>query len=154
MTADDPAPTPAGLPRPGALARVPVTGGEDGAPLPAAPSGELVTVSLSPEAADALDSTGLTKQGYWVVGVAAEPPGGAVVDVCAADDTLRRNPEWWRAVAARAERVFNLAAGPVRLLLGSVLTAHATAALAPIQEDDGSASPSEPGYEPGDGDGR
>lgn len=98
-------------------------------PLPAVPDGQVVTASVNSPSAEGVLLT-LELRGYRPVGVQSAPllpPGLAFVDLLAPVSLAVEAPDWWRQVAACADRVLPLACGPVHTLLRQLLTVHATA---------------------------
>lgn len=92
--------------------------------VPPAPVGTDITVSFSCPAA-AASAAAVAALGYRCVGLspgsASSPP---VADFLVPQAILDQHPEWWRAMADRAEQVFALAFGPAALALREVLRVH------------------------------
>lgn len=97
--------------------------------LPAAPSGTRLTVTLGH--ADLAEHTGhLAELGYVVVGVAADHrPLGHVADVLVPAAIREAAPVWWADLRGRADRVFDLAFGPVARVLAPEIDLHLRAAV-------------------------
>lgn len=107
------------------LVRIPVRGPRWWAALPPVPPGQRVTVTLG--RADLLpsDVSQPTTRGYEVVGVASDRrPIGTVVDVYLPAELQRHFPGYTTALLERADRAFDLAMGPVQLVLAPELAMH------------------------------
>lgn len=113
-------------PAPGTvLVRVPVHGRAWVATLPRVPAGSSpLTVTLGhADLAPPVDD--LVAGGYRIVGVAADHrPLGDVVDVLVPPQLRQGHPAWFAALAARADRVFDLAFGPVARVLAPEVALH------------------------------
>lgn len=117
----------------GALLRLVVESSRWAESLPPPPLGAEVTVSFSSHAALVEHGDALELLGYRVVGVAEQPvlPGpplpecpAGIADFLTMQALIERHPTWWRALAAHADRVFNLSLGPVAAMLWPVLLTH------------------------------
>lgn len=93
--------------------------------LPPVPERAVLTVTvghpdLLPVAVDDLVSGG-----YRIAGVASERrPVGRNVDVLVPPTLREHHPEWWAALTADAERVFDLRLGPVLMVLAAEIDLH------------------------------
>ncbi|HWB71911.1 MAG TPA: hypothetical protein VG452_06815, partial [Egibacteraceae bacterium] len=104
--------------------------------LPPAPAGPPVTVSFSSSLAAGEHAGALQALGYRVVGVAGAADGPAAAGGGPSEAPTARflvptavaeaAPGWWRALAGRADRVLDLAFGPVAVALADVLELHAS----------------------------
>lgn len=98
--------------------------------VPPVPGGHRVTVTFSDAEAEAEHGDALALLGYRVLGVAATPEGlppdaGRYADVLVGEALLATHHRWAKAMAALATRIWRLEHGPVRLVLGATLAAHA-----------------------------
>lgn len=97
--------------------------------IPPVPAGRTVTVSVSSARVADRDGPALRALGYRVVGVGADPAAdrtGAALFLVR-QDVAAAHPTWWRALADRAERVHNLAHGPVAAVFAAALRRHVEA---------------------------
>jgi hypothetical protein len=108
----------------GALLRLTVDGDDWGEHLPPVPPGQDVTVAFSTADAEAVHAEALALLGYRVVGEPAATTGDAVAEVLVRQAVLEAHPTWWRALAALADRAYNLAHGPAAALLAPALAPH------------------------------
>jgi hypothetical protein len=97
--------------------------------IPPAPAGSDVTVSLSPAAAAAGHADALADLGYRPVGTdrRTQPVAagaGASVQLLVDPGLIEASPTWYRALAERAERAFNLAHGPAAAALAPLVQLH------------------------------
>ena len=98
--------------------------------LPQVPDGRTLTVTVGHPGLLPVPADDLVRNGYRLVGVAAEHhPIGRSVDVLVPPDLQREHPEWWRGLLDRAERVFDLRLGPVQRVLAVELGLHRTGAV-------------------------
>ncbi len=115
-----------GFLREGALARLPVTGADWSQRILRVPVGHDVSVSFTTAQSASRHTGTLERRGYRVVGV--QPFGTAggldVADFVVSRWLLEARPDWWRALAAHADRAFNLSHGPVHLAFEAVLRIH------------------------------
>lgn len=119
-----PTPTSA-LPAGTLLVRVPVGGPSWPRSLPVVPLGHHVTVTLGHTALLPGPDDGLSASGYRIAGVAADHrPLGAVVDLLVPAGLRTCDPVWWQELRGHAERVFDLAFGPVAHLLSAEVALH------------------------------
>ena len=115
----------AALPAGTLLVRVPADTASWPRSLPAVPPGHTVTVTLGhihllPGPADGLEASG-----YRVAGAAAEHrPLGSLVDLLVPAAVRDADPRWWEQIRQRADRVFDLAFGPVAALLSAEVELH------------------------------
>ena len=119
-------PTPMTAPPAGTLlVRVSAAGPAWPRSLPAVPVGHRVTVTLGQAELIPGPGDGLEPSGYRVAGVAADHrPLGSVVDLLVPADLRHAEPEWWAEIRERADRVFDLAFGPVAQLLSAEVALH------------------------------
>lgn len=123
---EHPVPTPlAALPVGTLLVRVPAADATWPRDLPAVPLGHHVTVTLGHAALIPGPGDGLAGSGYRVAGVATDHrPLGPCVDLLVPPAVRDADPRWWGAVRGRADRVFDLAFGPVAALLSAEVALH------------------------------
>lgn len=89
------------------------------------PEGHAVTVSFSRPAAAAEHAEALELLGYRLVGAREAGRAGAVVaEFLVPRALLEAHPTWWRALAERADQVFDLSLGPVLAMLDGLLRTH------------------------------
>lgn len=115
------------------LLRLPVDGHDWSEHLPPAPPGEDVTVAFSSAIAMARHGELLDSLGYRCVGVVVtgRPRGApATCDVLVARTLAVEHAAWWRALADRAERAYDLAMGPVAVALADAVDVHRAAGAA------------------------
>lgn len=93
------------------------------ASLPAVPGDRALTVSVGRPGLLPVPADDLATRGYRVVGVATRV--GPYVDVLVPLSLQASEPTWWESLIRRAERVFDLRLGPVRLVLAEELELHA-----------------------------
>lgn len=109
----------------GVLLRLPLDA-RRGMPIPSAPAGADITVSLSPAAA-AGSAQDLEALGYRCVGRSpVSGTAGPTADFLVSEAVLERHPRWCQELAGHAEQVFRLAFGPALAALADVLDAHRT----------------------------
>ncbi len=98
------------------------------AALPVVPPGQLVTVSTTAPAPEAVAS--LRRGGYVYIGEIPDPliSDRAVVDVVVPGPLAETDPTWWRAATGEAEAVVTLAHGPVARIFGGLVATHRTVA--------------------------
>ena len=100
------------------------------AQLPQVPDDRVLTVTVGHPALLPVPVDDLVRNGYRLVGVAAEhQPIGRSVDVLVPPELQRDHPDWWRSLLTRAERVFDLRLGPVQRVLAFELGLHRTGAV-------------------------
>jgi hypothetical protein len=97
--------------------------------IPPAPGDADVTVSLSPAAAAAGHADALEDLGYRPVGTDRRTQplavgAGASVQLLIAFALIETYPTWYRALAERAERAYNLAHGPAAAALAPLVQLH------------------------------
>lgn len=92
------------------------------ASLPAVPGDRVLTVSVGRAGLLPVPAEELAARGYRVVGVAHTL--GPHVDVLVPLSLQSHHPTWWESMIRRAERVFDLRLGPVRLVLAEELQLH------------------------------
>lgn len=118
------------LPRPdGAILRL-LTGADGWAEdIPPAPRRHRITVTFSTMDALALHGEAMQLLGYEVAGVRSCPLGEprSCADLLVPSLLVESRSRWMRALSDRADRVFNLRAGPVALAFGDVVDAHLSA---------------------------
>ena len=107
----------------GALLRLPVDAGAWAEDLPPVPDGCRVTVSFSSDDACTEHAEALQLLGYTVVGV-LQTAGPPCADVVIEPAVATGHPTFWRSLGKRADRAYNLAAGPVAGLLAPQLALH------------------------------
>ncbi len=112
---------------PGLVLRIPAP--DDGwlERLPPPPDGAQVTVSLTDPAAAERTAGRLAELGYVPVGAAGADGERQWADLLVTRAVLDEDPSWRLRLTVDGLRVFDTALGPVRLLLGPVLAAHAGA---------------------------
>jgi hypothetical protein len=111
------------------LVRVPARDRSWPSTLPVVPGGRTLTVTLGHADLATVPADDLVASGYRIVGVAADHrPLGHVVDVLVPAALRREQPAWWDELFARADRVFDLAFGPVARVLAAELDLHLRAA--------------------------
>lgn len=117
----------------GALLRLTIDSSRWAESLPPPPLEMVVTVSFASPAALHEHGEALELLGYRVVGVAEQPdlPGpplpespAGVADFLVVQPMIEAHPTWWRALADHADRIYNLALGPVSAMLWPVLVTH------------------------------
>lgn len=91
--------------------------------LPAVPGDRALTVSVGRPELLPVPAEDLASRGYRVVGVSHRV--GSYVDVLVPLSFQTSEPIWWESLVRRAERVFDLRLGPVRLVLAEDLQLHA-----------------------------
>lgn len=107
------------------LVRLPAADETWATTLPPLPRGVVVTVTLGHPRLVPNSTQDPLGAGYRVVGVATEHrPIGPVVDLFVSAGLRDAHPEWWTALLARAERVFDLRLGPVQRVLATELALH------------------------------
>jgi hypothetical protein len=119
-------PTAAQEPAEGALlVRLPARDRSWAARLPAVPDGWTLTVTVGHPDLLPVPVDDLVSGGYRIVGVAADHrPVGRSIDVYVPPELRDQHPGWWTDLLERAERVFDLRMGPVRMVLASELDLH------------------------------
>ncbi|MFP4635139.1 MAG: hypothetical protein ACLFRD_04690 [Nitriliruptoraceae bacterium] len=90
--------------------------------LPAVPGASVLTVSVGHAGLLPVPADELTARGYRIVGIT--PTVGAHVDVLVPLALGTAHPGWWQDLVTRAERVFDLRLGPVRLVLADEIELH------------------------------
>jgi hypothetical protein len=124
VTARDPAPAPGTL-----LVRVPARDRGWVRTLPPVPAGGPLTVTLGHADLAPVPVDDLVAGGYRIVGIAADHrPLGDVVDVLVPASLRLAHPDWWAVMRARADRIFDLAFGPVARVLAAEVDLHLRAA--------------------------
>jgi hypothetical protein len=108
----------------GMLLRLPVSPGPWAEGLPPVPEGADVTVAFSRRAAWAEHEEALRLLGYRVVGVHDGATLDSAADFLIARPVLRTFPRWALALNERATRTYDLAMGPVAVLLADALAVH------------------------------
>lgn len=93
--------------------------------LPAVPDEPVLTVSVGHEGLLPVPADELRARGYRVVGTSATL--GSHVDVLVPLALGTAHPSWWQALVTRAERVFDLRLGPVRVVLAAEIELHGAA---------------------------
>lgn len=114
----------------GALLCLPVADGPWAEGLPPVPGGQTVTVSFSSTAAAEEHGDALRLLGYAVVESGrTTSPARPTDSACVLVPQLLRDlhPTYWRSLAGQAERVYDLALGPVLVVFAELLEAHAAA---------------------------
>lgn len=107
------------------LLRLPAHDRTWAAGLPPVPDGHVLTVTVGHPDLVPVPADDLVGSGYRIAGVAsARRPVGYTVDVLVPRDPRDRHPDWWRALAAPALRIFDLRMGPVRTVLAAELELH------------------------------
>ena len=103
------------------------TGGDGWAEdIPPAPPHHLVTVTFTTLDARALHADAIDLLGYRVAGIRPCPFGEpySYADLLVPPDLAESRIRWWYAISERADRVFNVRAGPVAMVFADVLAAH------------------------------
>ena len=113
------------LPEGALLVRVTATGPAWVGSLPEVPAGAEVTVTLGRPELLPVDTGAVRSRGYRIVGTAsATRPIGDVVDLLVPSELRSGAPGWWAQLRDGAERVFDLALGPVQRMLHAELALH------------------------------
>lgn len=92
--------------------------------LPPAPGSEEVTVSLTDPSAAIRHAARLIRMGYTPVGSAGAGADRRWADIVASRALLDSEPAWRERLLTDGCRVYASAHGPVRALLGGILSAH------------------------------
>lgn len=93
--------------------------------LPVVPGGHRLTVTLGHADLTPGPDDDPVASGYRVVGIAADHrPLGFVVDVLVPVQLCLDHPGWWQRLSELADRVFDLAFGPVARVLAPEIDVH------------------------------
>ena len=115
----------------GALTRLAIDSERWAEQVPPVPDGYRVTVAFSSEDLAVEHAEAIELLGYQVVGAhdgsrgdRSPREGLRAADFLVSDRLAESHPAWWHALAGLASQVYVLHLGPVRRLLGEVLTVH------------------------------
>lgn len=93
--------------------------------VPPVPSGHIVTATVSSQALADVPADELVARGVRVVGRHVSPRiGRGTVDLLVPTTLLESSTSWFRQLLEEAERVFDLAHGPVQHLFAAEISTH------------------------------